>query len=137
MFGEKELKGIKQLKLTNRNISLPEFTHAEPNEWLYFLKLGNEIRLYNEEKIIKLTNILIDNYAKNHTSNELRHFKRILYALSIATNKVSASKTLKIPQDIIEQQNFQKDVVVVGANTHLKIFKNMNTYKKYLESKKV
>lgn len=137
MFGEKELKGIKQLKLTNGNISLPEFTHAEPNEWLYFFKLGNEIRLYNEEKIIKLTNILIDHYDKNHTSNELRHFKRILYALSIEDNKVTKSKTLTIPQDIIEKQEYEKEVVVVGANTHLKIFKNMNTYKKYLESKKV
>lgn len=137
MFGEEELKGIKQLKLTKGQIALPEFTRAEPNEWLYFLKLGNEIRLYNEETITKLTNLLVDNYAKNHTANELRHFKRLLYALSIEYNKVTKSKALTIPQDIIEKQKFEKEVVVVGANTHLKIFKDMDAYKSYLENKKV
>lgn len=137
MFGEEEIKGIKQLKLTKGKITLPEFTRVEPNEWLYFLKLDTETRLYNEQTILKLTNILVENYEKNHTASELRHFKRFLYALSIEYNKVTKSKTLTIPQDIIEKQAFEKDVVVVGANTHLKIFKNMEAYKKYLESKKV
>ena len=78
MFGEEELKGIKQLKLTNGQITLPEFTRAETNEWLYFLKLGKEIRLYNEQNILKLTEILIENYAKDHNAHELRRFKRFL-----------------------------------------------------------
>lgn len=137
MFGEEELKGIKQLKLTKGQITLPEFTRVEPNEWLYFLKLKNEIRLYNEKIIIELTNILIENYSKKHTINELRHFKRFLYALSIEDNKVSTSKKITIPKDIIEKQEYEKDIVVVGANTHLKIFKDMESYKKYLENQKV
>ena len=136
MFGEEELKGIKQLKLTNGQITLPEFTRAETNEWLYFLKLDTETRLYNEQNILKLTDALVENYAKTHTSDELRHFKRLLYAQSMGNNKVTQSRTLTIPKDIIEKQEFEKEVVVVGANTHLKIFKNMQLYKKYLESKK-
>lgn len=133
MFGEEELKGVKQLKLTKGQIILPEFTKAEPNEWLYFLKLKNEIRLYNEKIIIQLTNILVENYSKNHTINELRHFKRVLYALSIEDNKVSTSKKITIPKDIIKKQEYEKEIVVVGAKTHLKIFKNMEEYQKYIE----
>ena len=137
MFGEEELKGIKQLKLTNGQITLPEFTRAETNEWLYFLKLGKEIRLYNEQNILKLTEILIENYAKDHNAHELRRFKRFLFGLSIEDNKVRNSRRLRIPQEIIEKQEYVKEIVVVGANTHLKIFKDMETYKKHLESQKV
>ena len=137
MFGEEELKGIKQLKLTNGQITLPEFTRAETNEWLYFLKLGKEIRLYNEQNILKLTEILIENYAKDHNAHELRRFKRFLFGLSIEYNKVTKSKTLTIPQEIIEKHEYGKEIVVVGANTHLKIFKDMETYKAYLETQKV
>ncbi len=137
MFGEEELKGIKQLKLTNGQITLPEFTRAETNEWLYFLKLGKEIRLYNEQNILKLTDLLIENYAKDHTAHELRRFKRFLFGLSIEDNKVRKSRRLTIPQEIIEKQEYEKEIVVVGANTHLKFFKDMETYKQYLESQKV
>ncbi len=137
MFGEEELKGIKQLKLTNGQITLPEFTRAETNEWLYFLKLGKEIRLYNEQNILKLTETLIENYAKDHNAHELRRFKRFLFGLSIEDNKVKNSRRLRIPQEIIEKQEYEKEIVVVGANTHLKIFKDMGTYKKHLESQKV
>jgi len=137
MFGEEELKGIKQLKLTNGQITLPEFTRAETNEWLYFLKLGKEIRLYNEQNILKLTEILIENYAKDHTAHELRRFKRFLFGLSIEDNKVRNSRRLRIPQEIIEKQEYGKEIVVVGANTHLKIFKDMEAYKEHLESQKV
>lgn len=137
MFGEEELKGIKQLKLTNRKITLPDFTRAEIDEWLYFIKLDNEIRLYNEQNILKLTDILIQNYAKNHTAHELRKFKSFIFGLSIKDNKVTKSKTLTIPQDIIEKHKFEKEVVVVGANTHLKIFKDMETYNEYTKSQKV
>ncbi len=137
MFGEEELKGIKQLKLTKGQITLPEFTKAEPNENLYFLKLGYETRLYNEHTIQKLTDILVENYAKEHTARQLRDFKLILYALSIETNKVNSKRRLTIPQEIIEKQKFENNVVVVGANTHLKIFKDMKTYIEYKKNQKV
>lgn len=137
MFGEEELKGIKQLKLARGQITLPDFTRVEPSEVLYFFKLNNEIRLYNEKNLLNLTKLLIENYATNHTLYESRRFHRAIYSLSIIDKKVSKDKKITIPQELIDKHKYKKEVVVIGADTHLKIFKDMESYKEYLKSQKV
>ena len=54
MFGEKEIIGIKNLKINKNRISLPPFTFATPNDELFFIfdHTGKHMILAQEQELM-------------------------------------------------------------------------------------
>lgn len=124
MFGEKEFIGESIEKLNkNGSIKLPEYSYSNNLDKIYFLTLKNEIRLYSEEEIIRVSNILFDNLEKKLDKNKFRKIKRIYYGLLLSSEVVKNNK-LSIPKKLIKKYSLENKVILEGSKNHIKLKKH-------------
>ncbi len=132
MFGEKEIIGIKNLRLNKNRISLPSFTFAEPKDELFFIfdhKQQHMILLQEEELMTTLDRIRNDLKEKvslgELSYKEYLRYQRYLYGIMcIEGHKVDAQKRILIPERGLKQLNIKDDVIAVGKGTRLLIYPN-------------
>ena len=124
MFGEKEFVGESIEKLNkNGSIKLPKYSYSNNLDKIYFLALKNEIRLYSEEEIIKVSNILFDNLEKKLDKNKFRKIKRIYYGLLLSSEVVKNNK-LSIPKKLIKKYSLEDEIILEGSKNHIKLKKH-------------
>ena len=124
MFGEKEFIGESIEKLNkNGSIKLPEYSCSNNLDKIYFLALKNEIRLYSEEEIIRVSNILFDNLEKKLDKNKFRKIKRMYYGLLLSSEVVKNNK-LSIPKKLIKKYSLENKVILEGSKNHIKLKKH-------------
>lgn len=124
MFGEKEFVGESIEKLNkNGSIKLPKYSYSNNLDKIYLLALKNELRLYSEEEIIRVSNILFDNLEKKLDNNQFREIKRIYYGLLLSSEDVKNNK-LSIPKKLIKKYSLEDKVILEGSKNHIKLKKH-------------
>ena len=132
MFGEKEIIGIKNLRLNKNRIILPSFTYATPNDELFFIfdhTQKHMILLQEKELMATLERIIEDLKEKVKTKEitykEYLRYKRYLYGIiCIEDRKVDSQNRILLPERGLKQLNIDKEVTVVGKGTKLAIYPN-------------
>ena len=132
MFGEKEIIGIKNLRLNNNRIILPSFTYATPNDELFFIfdHTQKHMILLQEKELMDTLDRIVEDLknkvnTKEITYKEYLRYKRYLYGvMCIEGHKVDAESRILLPERGLKQLNIDKEVTIVGKGTKLAIFPN-------------
>ena len=135
MFGEKEIIGIKNLRINKNRISLPPFTFATPNDELFFIfdHTRKHMILAQEEEIMSSLDQIREDLKAKVATGEITYrdyirYQRYLYGIMcIEGHKVDSQKRILLPERGLKQLNLSKDVVVVGKGTRLHLFPNMES----------
>lgn len=132
MFGEKEIIGIKNLKINKNRISLPPFTFATPNDELFFIfdHTQNHLILAQEQEIMANLSKIRENLKIKVSNSEITYkdflrYQRYLYGIMcIEGHKVDSQKRILLPDRGLKKLNLSKEVLVVGKGTRLHIYPN-------------
>ncbi len=137
MFGENILSGIKNIKIDKEgNFKLPKETFSEPNERLYYLTLKNEIRIYSESELERISKILFDYIKENNDYKTFSRMRRLFFGLLLYEETVKNNNKIVIPKKIREKYKLNKNIILVGSENHIKIFNNENSLNNYKLQKK-
>lgn len=134
MFGENGIFGKSYHTMDDKNrIILPKDTNREENDELAYYK-ENELtfRIYNLKRVKEK----IKKYEEKYDSDPTKYEQLInnLTMRIIATGNVDAQYRTPIPKQIVNEYKLQKSLIFHGGSDHLKIFKDEETYNKYVKS---
>ncbi len=140
MFGEKEIIGSCELKITRNAIYLPDFTNAEENDkvlLMYGLQkekiiVGNVDKM--EVLLEELINYMINDknlFKEDNRLVRIRKIKRFVYGTRAICDEIIKEKNkLSIPIEVLRTLEIKNKVFVVGNKDRLDIYKDEETYKK-------